>query len=107
MVPVHKNIKRFFMEGSIGDEAHIPRLKDEYISVLKVLMEKDGYSVRFDIDPDFTVLYNGNSFDFKLSVYGVYVGKRQAKCLAGVDKNKTIMRSTQKIKSDVSLLPVA
>jgi hypothetical protein len=106
MVPVHKNIKRFYLEGSIGDEAHIPRLKDQHIAVLGSLMEKDGYARRYDIDPDFTVLYNGSSFDFRLSVYGVYVGKRQAQCLEGVDKNRMISKPTQRVRSEKSLSPV-
>lgn len=95
------------MEGSIGDEAHIPRLKDEYIKIVKHQMEMVGYATRYDIDPDFTIEYNGSTFEFMLSLYGVYVGKRQAKCLAGVDKNREVLRITQTIKSSASLLPVA
>ena len=105
MAVSHKNIKRFFIEGQIYDEADIPKIKQQYIDLLFVMMQGKGFVVRYDIDPDFTVEYNGKTFDFKLSVYGVFVGKRAAQCLSGVDKNKPILDSTKKSKSDGSWKP--
>jgi len=67
----HANIERYHIDGTIGDEAYIPRLKDQYIRVLETLMERDGFVKRYDIDPDFTVSYNNEQFDFELSLYGV------------------------------------
>lgn len=97
----HKQIKRFGLEGEIFDDSHIPRLKAQYIFILESAMRNHGYIPRFDIDPDFTIGYNGKTFEFKLSVYGVYVGKARAKCLAGIDKDKAIPTpTTQKIKSN-------
>jgi hypothetical protein len=97
----HKKIHRFCLEGEIFDESFISRLKDQYTFMLISGMRNKGYVPRYDIDTDFTVSYNGKTFDFKLSVYGVYVGKGKAKCILGIDKNTTI-RSTiiQKIKSE-------
>ena len=68
------------MEGTLYDEAHIERLKIEYLALLVLQMKSEGYVVRADIDPDFTISYNGprNGYHFKLSVYGVYLGKRKA-----------------------------
>lgn len=97
----HKSIKRFGLEGEIYDEAHIVRLKDQYVFMVVSAMKNHGYVPRFDIDPDFTVGYNGKTFDFKLSVYGVYIGKSRAKCVAGIDKNSLIpSHTTQKTKSN-------
>lgn len=70
-------------------------------------MREKGYVVRYDIDPDFTIEYNGKLFKFGLSVYGVYVGKKQAQCLEGIDKNRPIMRSTQQNKSEEYCNPAA
>jgi hypothetical protein len=97
----HKRIERFSLEGEIFDESHILRLKDQYIFMVINGMRNKGYVPRYDIDTDFTVSYNGKTFDFKLSVYGVYVGKDKARCILGVDKN-TILKShiTQKTKSE-------
>ena len=76
----HKSIKRFGIEGTLYDEAHIERLKIEYTALLVLQMKSEGYVVRADIDPDFTIFYNGTrgGYSFKLSIYGVYLGKKRA-----------------------------
>lgn len=107
MVVAHKNIKRFSIDGEIYDEAAIPRLKEQYIVIVQGMMERSGYVVRYDIDPDFTISYNGKIFEFKLSLYGVFVGKKRAQCLAGLDKNKPIMKHTGTSKSGERSLPAA
>lgn len=97
----HKQLKRFGLSGEIYDDAAIPRLKEQYVFMVVSGMRHKGYVPRYDIDPDFTVSYNGKTFDFQLSVYGVYVGKKRARCLHGIDKNSPIKTSTtQKIKSE-------
>jgi AAA15 family ATPase/GTPase len=106
MVFLHKNIKRFEIDGEIYDEATIPRIKEQYIDLLKVIMQNKGYVIRYDIDPDFSVEYTGKGFKFMLSVYGVFVGKGKAQCLSGIDKNKAISRPIQKNKSNESCCPV-
>lgn len=96
----HKSIKRFSLEGEIYDDSHIIRLKEQYVLMIVNGMKADGYVPRYDIDTDFTLSYNGKTFDFKISVYGVYVGKRKAECLEGIDKSSPVIASsTQKIKS--------
>ena len=87
---IHKNIKRFYLDGIIYDDSFIPRLREEYIRILYTQMRLQGYSPRIDIDPDFTIEYNGKTYEFKLSVFGTFVGKRNAECLVGIDKNKPI-----------------
>ena len=96
----HKSIKRFSLDGEIYDDSHIIRLKEQYYSMIVAGMRSDGYVPRYDIDTDFTLSYNGKAFKFRLSVYGVHVGKDKAKCIAGIDKNNPIMLpTTQKSKS--------
>lgn len=97
----HKQIKRFSLEGEIYDDSAIPRLKEQYAYMVTSGMKHKGYVPRYDIDPDFTISYNGKTFDFQMSIYGVYVGKKMAKCLNGIDKNLPINKHiTQKIKSE-------
>lgn len=105
MAVLHKNIRRFFLDGEIYDESAIPRIKEQYILMLKTMMKTKGYLVRYDIDPDFSIMYNGKTFDFKLSLYGVFVGKRRAEWFDGVDHNNLIKNSTQKNKSEELLNP--
>ena len=94
---IHKNIRRFSLDGSIYDDSLIPRLKEEYIRILETQMRLQGFSPRLDISPDFTIDYTGKSYNFELSIYGTYVGKKNAECLMGIDKNKPIF--TQQNKS--------
>jgi hypothetical protein len=96
----HKPIKKFDLNGLIHDEAATPRLKDEYIRLLLSQMKLLGYVPRFDINPDFTVDYNERKqyFEFKLSVYGIYIGKKQTECIQGIDGNKVIYTPPNKLK---------
>lgn len=87
---IHKSIKRFCLDGQIYDDAFIPRLKNEYINILNTQMKLQGYAPRIDIDPQFTIEYNGKSYNFKLSVYGTFVGKRNAECIQALDGSKPI-----------------
>jgi hypothetical protein len=86
----HKNLKRFYLEGEIYDDSKIPALKEQYILLLNDIMKSKGYVPRYDIDIDFSLEYNGNTFSFKMSIYGVYVGKKKAQCFRGIDKNRAI-----------------
>jgi hypothetical protein len=63
-------------------------------------MKIAGYVPRFDIDPDFTIDYNEKKryFEFELSIYGVYAGKRQAEWIVGVDVNNPIFTHRSKSK---------
>jgi hypothetical protein len=96
----HKPIKRFGISGEIYDDSHIVRLRDQYEFMITRVMRDHGYVPRYDIDIDFTISYNGKTFDFEMSVYGVYIGKAKAKCTIGLDKNTPIpFNFTQKTKS--------
>jgi hypothetical protein len=95
---IHKSIKRFHLDGQIYDDALIPRLQLEYIKIINTQMQLQGYAPRLDIDPQFTISYNGNSYDFILSVYGTFVGKRNAEWIEGLDGSKPIYIQQSKSK---------
>lgn len=83
----HKPIKRFSLDGSIYDDSAIGRLRIEYTRLLLSEMRLAGYVPRLDIDTDFTIEYNEakQMFEFKLSIYGVYVGKKKSEWITGID----------------------
>jgi hypothetical protein len=90
----HKKIHRFSVEGSIYDEKDILRLKDQY---------QLGYVPQLDLDPIFSVQYDGKAFEFKLSIYGIYIGKAQAQCYQAAYGTKLMERpSYQKHKQPQS-----
>jgi hypothetical protein len=95
----HKAIKRFGLDGEIYDDSAIPRLKIEYIRLLVWEMRISGYVPRLDIDPDFTISYNEKTenFDFVLSIYGTYTGRKQSKWIAGIDGSKVIATHQNKL----------
>lgn len=98
---MHKRIKRFFIEGEIHDDAAIPRLRENYANILNTQMRLEGYAPRIDIDQDFSISYTGHSYNFILSIYGSYIGKKSAECIEAIDHNKPIY--TPKAKSEKSL----
>jgi hypothetical protein len=49
MVVSHKNIKKFNIDGEIYDEAAIPNIKEQYINILKTIMQGKGYVIRYDM----------------------------------------------------------
>jgi hypothetical protein len=95
----HKPIKKFYLDGVIHDESAIGRLRLEYVRLLISEMKLSGYVPRIDIEPDFTIDYNERkqSFEFALTVHGIYIGRKQSEWIAGIDGNKPIY--TQKNKS--------
>jgi hypothetical protein len=83
----HKAIKTFNLDGIIRDDSAIGRLKVELIKLKITEMRDLGYVVRLDIDPNFTIQYNETKeyFEFKLTVYGTYIGKTKSKWTMGID----------------------
>ena len=62
-------------------------------------MRDSGYALRLDIDPDFTINYNKNTetFTFKVSIYGSYVGKKKIECVVGIDGTEVIYTQPNKL----------
>jgi hypothetical protein len=75
----HKPIKRFGFSGIIHDDSGLVRLRKEYVKLIIMQMRFAGYVPRVDIPTDFTIEYNYKKeyFEFEISLYGVYVGKRK------------------------------
>jgi hypothetical protein len=88
----HKPLKRFGLEGIIHDDSAIWRLKIEYMRLIVSEMRLSGYVPRIDIAPDFTIDYNERleGFNFELSLYGIYVGKRKSEWIFGVNEATVI-----------------
>jgi hypothetical protein len=96
----HKPIKKFDLNGNIYDDSAILRLKTEYVRLLVSEMKISGYVPRFDIDPDFTMRYNEQAeiFEFKLSIYGIYVGKKKTEWIIGLNGTTVVFTQKSKLK---------
>lgn len=96
----HKPIKRFSLLGTIRDDSSIERLRLEYRKLLEDSMRLSGYVPRIDIDEDFTIEYNNKqeTFNFEISAYGVYVGKKKSEWILGVDGTRVVLTQKSKLK---------
>jgi hypothetical protein len=96
----HKSIKKFSLDGSIHDDSAIARLRNEYCRLLITEMRLSGYAPRLDINADFTLNYNEEKkyFEFKLSLYGIYIGKKQSEWILGINETKPIYTQENKLK---------
>ncbi len=97
----HKPIKIFKLAGIIKDDAAIGRLRTEYIRILTQDMRDNGYALRLDIDPDFTIQYNSKHeyFEFNLSIYGTYIGRKKSKWTVGIDGTTMFIQQSKSSES--------
>ena len=100
----HKPIKRFNLSGQIYSESDLVRLRYQYQDLVLFQMRMAGYVPRLDIDTEFTLEYNYKTeyFEFELSIYGIYVGKKKSKCIVGIAGNQVLYSHPSKQKESLS-----
>jgi bacillopeptidase F (M6 metalloprotease family) len=89
---IHKEIKRFQINVDFRDDSDIIRIKNQYENLLCSDMRGKGYLRILDLDPAFSVKFNGKSWSFVMTIYGMYVGKRKAMEWEGISQWKLIPR---------------
>ena len=94
----HKRIKRFQIDVEFLDDSDMIRLKAQYESLLTQQMRGQGYVRVLDIDPAFSVEFTGETWKFLMTIHGVYVGRRKACQVEGIQQNKLIPRSSHLTK---------
>lgn len=90
----HKNIKRFQVRVNFKDDSDMIRVRAQYENLLTQDMKGKGYARVLDIDPAFSVEFDGVTWVFLMTLYGVYVGKKKAWQSEGITQGKLIPRST-------------
>lgn len=90
----HKRIKRFQIEVQFYDNSQLISLKPQYENLLVQDMRGKGYIRVLDIDPAFSIEFNGETWKFLMTLHGIYVGKKKAWQLEGITQGKLIARST-------------
>ncbi len=89
----HKNIKRFQIRVEFLDDSDMIRIKKQYEDLLVSQMKDSGYARVLDIDPAFSVEFDGQTWKFLMTLHGVYVGKKKAWQLEGMTQGKLIQRN--------------
>lgn len=99
---MHDDIKAFTVEGVINADKFI-QTRDRLIHNIETDMREDGYAPVLDLTPQFTREYDAEHevFNFKLTIYGVYVGKETAWQTAGLTNGRAAL-STQRDKFNPS-----
>jgi hypothetical protein len=97
----HKNIKKFSIVGVLNEDSDIPRIRAQYESLLTHDLRSKGYVPVLDLDTLWSTTYNRDRdwWDFTLSIYGIYLGKRKALEWEGIAGGKLIPKNTQSVKS--------
>ena len=89
----HKQIKRFQAKVNFKDDSDMVKVKYQYEELLTNQMRAYGYVRVLDIDTNFSVQFDGETWMFLMTLYGVYVGKKKAWDSAGITQGKIVPRS--------------
>ena len=98
---MHKKIERFGFDGQIRDDSDFIRLRAQYESLVVHQMRDDGYVPVLDLGPLWSTIYDKetDTYSFEMTVYGVYVGRKKAWIIEGMDGvGRYLPRSTAKTK---------
>jgi hypothetical protein len=86
----HKQINRFQAKVNFRDDSDMIRVRAQYESLLTHDMRIKGYVRVLDIDTNFSVEFDGETWVFLMTLYGVYVGKKKACQSEGITQGKLI-----------------
>ena len=93
----HRKIKRFQINVEFLDDSDMIRIKKQYEDLLSGQMKDAGYARVLDIDPAFSVEFDGQTWKFLMTIHGIYVGKRKAWQLEGTSQGKFLPRTTRQV----------
>ena len=81
----NKRIKDFSLEGEIANDSFIFGHREKMEKLMDSHMRNLGYVPHLDLDSQYSISYNleRETFDFHITVYGVYVGKKRAHEIVG------------------------
>lgn len=89
---MHEDIQKFTREGYLKDDCNLWRTKELMVRDLEDEMRASGYIVVLDLNPHWTPSFNYEKerYDFKLTMYGVYVGGDDLSTTVGYSDGKLI-----------------
>jgi hypothetical protein len=95
-----KRVHRFGYSGWVGDESLIPSTRLTWEKHLDDEMRENGYIPILDLGSQLFTSYDApqNRFDVTVVIQGIYVGKRKAWELLGVEGTTLIPASSQSTK---------
>lgn len=84
---MHKSIKRFGTNGIIGDDKDFESTRADLERLFIQDMRENGYLPVLGLGPTFSTKrdHEKNCYEFVISVFGLYCGKKKARQFSGVD----------------------
>lgn len=92
---MHDEIKRFGLEGDVGD-VNLVEAKARMLHFIETQMADEGFVPVLDLEPQFTLDYQPDTetYKFEVSVYGIHVGREECKGIVGFSIGSPVRRST-------------
>lgn len=83
-------IKPYKIDGTFKSDSDMERMRDKFNGEVEELMREDGHVPVLDMGVKWIVEWNKekDSYDFAITKWGVYVGKRKARELSGWDSKE-------------------
>lgn len=96
---MHDEIIRHSLKGTIGDN-NIVLQRERLIHFVESQMRDEGCVPSLDLEPQFTLDFDPSTetYEFELTVYGIYIGKEQACETAGITSGTMKKKYTPQIK---------
>ena len=90
MKTAHRKIKRFGMDGKVQSSTAFARVQGMYIKLIEDQMREEGYVPRLDLGMEWTTTRQKSHYEFEISLYGSYVGRKTAWVIDGIDNGRPI-----------------
>ena len=90
MKTAHRKIKRFGMDGKVQSSTAFARVQGMYTKLIEDQMREEGYVPRLDLGMEWTTTRQKSHYEFEISLYGSYVGRKTAWVIDGIDNGRPI-----------------
>jgi hypothetical protein len=80
-MPKLNTITLYTLEGTCGDDSHLYATREQYQQIMEEMLREKGYVPVHNLRVRWTLNWNSetDTYDFEIAMYGIYVGKREAK----------------------------
>ena len=78
------------MDGKVMSSTAFSRVQSMYMKILEEQMREAGYVPRLELGMEWTTVRLKEHYEFEISVYGSYVGRKSAWSIEGIDQGRPV-----------------
>ena len=78
------------MDGKVQSSTAFARVQGMYTKLIEEQMREEGYVPRLDLGMEWTTTRQKSHYEFEISLYGSYVGRKTAWVIDGIDNGRPI-----------------